>query len=152
MRRQARFGAAAAGFAALLLGGCGGGSFGANPSPSQPVAMQPITTAEGIQQFSVPSDGRILLSQRLRQEIVAEPILEARISNAWRTAASASRTPNDYAACVSATTSGGTRTFMIVKSGGGTGDVIRGAQADQRCSDSTRVVQWVPFSEAVATR
>ena len=37
--------------------------------------------------------------------------------------------PNDYAACVNATTASGSRTFMIVKSGAATGDVKQGGEA-----------------------
>jgi hypothetical protein len=83
---------------------------------------------------------------------VQGPITEAKISNGWRTAASASKTPNDYAACVSATTATGTQTFMIVKSGAGTGDVRSGAAASKVCNDTTRVTQWVALGEAVAAR
>jgi hypothetical protein len=125
--------------------------FGSKPAPATVATMAPTTTAGGIQQFSVPADGRALLTQRLTQ-LVPGPIVEARISNGWRTAASASATPNDYAACVSATTEGGTQTFMVVKSGVGTGDVKGGAAATKICSDPARVVQWVPLSEAVALR
>jgi len=113
--------------------------------------MAPTTTADGTQQFSVPPNGRTALRERLVQ-LVPGPIHEARLSNAWRTAASASVTPNDYAACVSASTGTGTSTFVIIVSGSGTGDVISGAKAGQRCSDPTRVVQWVPFTEAVVAQ
>lgn len=144
----------------LMAGGCSsggmgtslGGMFGSAPTPPAPVAsMAPITTASGVQQFAVPPDGRALLARRLVQ-LVPGPIAEARISNGWRTAASANATPNDYAACISATTGGGTQTFMVVKSGEGTGDVKAGAAAAQICGDPGRVIQWVQLGEAVSMR
>src|SRR6202012_2235086 len=55
------------------------------------------TTANGVEQFPVPQDGRSLLAQRLVQ-LVPGRITDARISNAWRTAAAAQVKPNDYAA------------------------------------------------------
>ncbi|MDQ0474871.1 hypothetical protein [Labrys wisconsinensis] len=151
MRREARF--AAAGCAVLLLGGCGMGRAALDAQPVQSAAMAPVTTAEGIQQFSVPADGRALLGAELRKRVPG-PIQDAQISNAWRTAASAQKTPDDYAACVTATTPQGNQTFVMVKSGGGRsagiGDVIAGAAAAKRCGDPSRVVQWAPLTEAVA--
>jgi hypothetical protein len=147
--------------ALLMVGGCSsggigtslGGMFGSStaPPPAPVASMAPITTASGVQQFSVPADGRALLARRLVQ-LVPGPIADARISNGWRTAASANATPNDYAACISATTGGGTQTFMVVKSGEGTGDVKAGAAAAAICGDPARVVQWVQLGEAVAMR
>lgn len=135
---------------ALPLAACGGGGMAGAPPTAQPrvVGMAPVTTAAGIQQFAVPADGRSLYAMRLHQ-LVPGPLQDAQISNAWRTAASANVTPNDYAACVEATSPAGTQRFMIVKSGGGTGDVIAGAAAEKRCSDPSRVVQWVPLDEAL---
>jgi hypothetical protein len=140
-------------FAALMLGGCvSGGSGGAGLFSSKPAAtMQTVTNADGTEQFSVPSDGRAAVQAKLAQ-VVTEPIQEARISNAWRTAASARVTPNDYATCVSATTASGTRNFVMIVSNGGIGDVISGSAARTRCADAARVVQWVAFTEVVASR
>ena len=104
-------------------------------------------TANGVEQFPVPPDGRALLAQRLVQ-LVPGHITDARISNAWRTAAAAQVKPNDYAACVSAASGRGTQVFLIVKSGPGTGDVISGTSALQRCADGNRVTQWVTLPEA----
>jgi len=143
-------------FAALLLGGCvsGGGSgggvmsmFSSTPSAS----MQPVRNADGTEQFSVPSAGREAVRARIAQ-VVSEPIQDARISNAWRTAASAKVTPDDYATCVSATTPSGTRNFVMIVSGSGIGDVISGPAARTRCADNARVVQWVAFKEVVASQ
>jgi hypothetical protein len=113
--------------------------------------MQTVTNADGTEQFSVPPDGRAAVGARLSQ-VVPEPIEEARISNAWRTAASARVTPNDYATCVSAKTASGTRNFVMIVSNGGIGDVISGSAARTRCADAARVVQWVTLAEAVASR
>ena len=140
---------------AAALAGCSSGMSGGMfaPQAAGPTAMAPtmapITTAGGVQQFSVPLDGRAALAQRL-VILVPGPITQAQVSNGWRTAASASATPNDYAACVSATTPTGVQTFMIVRSGGATGDVKGGTAAAQICNDPNRVVQWVPLTEAMA--
>lgn len=143
-------------FAALLLGGCVSSGmsnvtdlFSSGPSGG---GMQSVTNADGTSQFAVPANGRVIVRERLVQ-LVREPIAQARISNAWRTAASAKVTPNDYATCVSATTPSGTKDFVMIVSGGsGVGDVISGSAASTRCADRARVAQWVPFNEAMATR
>ena len=138
---------------ALVLGGCvssGGGVSGL--FSSRPTAtMQTVKRADGTEQFSVPPDGRAAVRARLSQ-VVTEPIQEARISNGWRTAASAQVTPNDYATCVSATTPSGTKNFIMIVAPGGIGDVITGSAARTRCADPAKVVQWVSFAEVVATR
>jgi hypothetical protein len=149
--RPAGFGPAL--LAALLLGGCvSGGSGVGGLFASKPAAtMKTVTNADGTEQFSVPPDGRAAVGAKLAQ-VVTEPIQEARISNAWRTAASARVTPNDYATCVSATTTSGTRSFVMIVSNGGIGDVISGSAARTRCADAARVVQWVTLTEVVASR
>ena len=132
----------------IALAACTTSRFGGIGSqPSANVSM----TANGIEQFPVPQPGRALLAQRLVQ-LVPGAIIDARISNAWRTAAAAREHPDDYAACVSADAGHGTQIFLIVKSGPGTGDVIRGANAIQRCSDQARVTQWATLPEAMAQR
>jgi hypothetical protein len=141
-------GALAAGAA---LGACGAtspGSFVAS-RVVEPTMMAPVTTIDGTQQFDVPAGHRPLFSQRL-QQLVGEPIQSAQISNGWRTQASASATPNDYAACVSATTASGTSTFMVVKSGAGTGDVKSKSEASAICNDPKRVVHWTLLNPAMA--
>ena len=117
-----RFAFVGALFGTVALAGCGAtapGSFVAG-RVEQPVMMAPVTTVDGTMQFDVPPEHRVLFSQRVTQ-LVDGPIQTAQISNGWRTAASARVTPNDYAACVNATTASGSHTFMVVKSGGGTG-------------------------------
>ena len=79
-------------FTALVLGGCVSGGGGGGVSgifSSRPTAtMQPVKRADGTEQFSVPSAGREAVRAGSSQ-VVSEPIQEARISNGWRTAASA---------------------------------------------------------------
>lgn len=139
--------------ATIALNGCGAtapGSFAASVAgASEPTQMGAVTTVNGVEQFDVPPDGRSILSQRL-QQLVGEPIQSAKISNAWRTSASAQATPNDYAACVNATTASGSRTYMIVKSGAGTGDVKDKSAAAAVCADQARVVHWTTLPEAMA--
>ena len=130
---------------AVALAACGTTRFGGASGGSGQIHGH--MTAGGIEQFPVPPDGRSLLAQRLVQ-LVPGRITDARISNAWRTAAAAQVKPNDYAACVSASGGHGTQVFLIVKSGPGTGDVISGSNALQRCSDGNRVTQWVTLPEA----
>jgi hypothetical protein len=125
----------------VALAACSTSRFGGEGESHGPV------TANGVEQFPVPQDGRSLLAQRLVQ-LVPGRITDARISNAWRTAAAAQVKPNDYAACVSASGGRGTQVFLIVKSGRGTGDVISGTNALQRCADTNRVTQWVTLPEA----
>jgi len=74
---------------------------------------------------------------------------DARVSNAWRTAAGARAKPDDYAACVSTVAGGQTRYFVIVVSGATTSGFIAGPDAVARCSDPARVVQWGAFPEAL---
>jgi hypothetical protein len=107
-----------------------------------------VTTSDGTQQFPVPASGRSLLAQRLTR-LVSGHITDARISNGWRTAAAAQAHPDDYAACVSADAGRGPEIFLIVKSGPGTGDVISGVKAAQRCADGARVTQWTTLPEAM---
>jgi hypothetical protein len=111
--------------------------------------MSPIVTADGTQQFAVPPEGRAVLRQKLAEYIQGQ-VEEARLSNGWRTAAGAQQKPNDYAACVAAVTGGQTRYFLIVVSGVGVSGTVTGDPAAQKCNDPARVVQWVPFSEAMA--
>ena len=78
--------------------------------------------------------GRALLAERLAQ-LVPGRIVDARISNGWRTAAAAQQHPDDYAACVSADAGRGSPVFLIVTNGSSTGDIISGAKAAERCAD-----------------
>ncbi|WP_413993206.1 hypothetical protein ACMDCR_14620 [Labrys okinawensis] len=119
------------------------------PQPVYQEQPQAVVTSDGTQQFPVPQSGRELLARRLTQ-LVPGQIVDARISNGWRTAAAAQQHPDDYAACVSADTGNGAQVFLIVKSGPGTGDVISGTKASQRCADSARVTQWTTLPEAVS--
>lgn len=149
---------AAVGAAALGLAGCPG-----DPAPEvaavAPVAParlpssalpRPYVTPAGVRQFAVPPAGRAALRERLAAlSGNAGPIADARISNAWQTPAGFQQHPNDYAACVSATTGAGTQTYLIVVSNGGTGDVVGGNTAVSRCADAGRVTSWGPFREAV---
>lgn len=136
--------------ALALLPGCGSA-----PAPQvaivSPVPEQPVT-AGGVQQFPVPPAGRAILRQRLTSLLGNEAgaVSDAGVSNAWRTAASAARTPDDYAACVRATTPTGLHTYVLVVSGQTTGGLVSGPPAAQRCADPTRVREWVPFTEALA--
>src|SRR5689334_4281574 len=84
-------------------GGIGGGYFASStPGGAQaPVLMSPVVTADGTQQFAVPPEGRAVLRQKLADYFQGQ-VEEARLSNAWRTAAGAQQKPNDYAACVAA--------------------------------------------------
>ncbi|MDQ0394030.1 hypothetical protein [Labrys monachus] len=134
----------------VALAACSTTRFGGG-APARPPMVQGQVTADGVEQFAVPPDGRSLLAQRLVQ-LVPGRITDARISNAWRTAAAAQVKPNDYAACVSASAGHGTQVFLIVKSGPGTGDVISGSAALQRCADDKRVTQWVTLPEAIYQR
>ena len=127
-----------------------GSVFGSATQPPAPVATAnaiPAPNGEPIQYFAVPADGRSALLARL-DTLAGGPgaYSEARISNAWRTAASAQATPNDYAACVAAVTARGPETWMVVVSGGGTGDAIGGRTGAQRCGDPTRVRSWEQVS------
>lgn len=137
----------------LGLAGCGGGSGGMFPSPMasapppQPV-MSPTVTADGTQQFAVPPEGRAVLRQRLT-EVMQGQLEDVRVSNGWRTAAGARSNPNDYAACVSTIAGGQTRFFVIVVSGAAVSGFVSGPDATARCNDPNRVVQWVPFPEAM---
>jgi hypothetical protein len=148
MQQLSRFAALAA--SGLVLAGCS--SYLSRPTPYYATApAAPVAAASGIpapngdqiQYFRVPSDGRAALMARL-ETLAGGPgaYSDVRISNAWRTAASAQVTPNDYAACVSATTGRGIETWMIVVSGTGTGDAIGGAAGAKRCGDPTRVQNW----------
>jgi hypothetical protein len=117
----------------------------ATPSSQQLAMMQsaPPPSGEPIQYFRVPADGRAALLARLDQLTGGpENRSDVRISNAWRTAASAAKTPNDYAACISAKTAGGLQTWMVVVSGTATGDAFGGPTGQERCSDPTRVTTW----------
>jgi hypothetical protein len=139
--------------AGLMLAGCtasGGGGFFSERVVAVPAAptMQPIVTADGTQQFSVPPEGRAVLRRQLAS-IMQGQLDDARVSNAWRTAAGAQANPNDYAACVSATAGGQTRYFVWVVRGDSISGDVRGAPAAARCQDPARVVQWVPFTEAL---
>jgi len=142
--------AAALGLAACS-GGMGGGYFSASTPAAPPtqVLMSPVVTADGTQQFAVPPDGRAVLRQKLA-EYIQGPVQDARLSNGWRTAAGAQQKPNDYAACVAAVAGGQTRYFLIVVSGAGVSGTVTGDPAAQKCNDPARVVQWVPFAEAMA--
>ena len=141
-------------FATLAVAGLGlaaCSAYGSRPvavytPPPAPVAAEtgiPAPNGDQIQYFRVPADGRGALLARL-ETLAGGPgaYSDVRISNAWRTAASAQVTPNDYAACVSATTGRGIETWMIVVSGAGTGDAIGGAAGAKRCGDPTRVQTW----------
>jgi hypothetical protein len=133
-------------------GGVGGGVFSTSVTvPPQPVAIAPTVTADGTQQFAVPPAGRAVLRQKLG-EYIQGPLEEARVSNAWRTAAAARQKPDDYAACVSATTGGQTRYFLIVVSGATTSGTVSGPPAAERCNDPNRVAQWSPFPEAMVAQ
>jgi len=133
---------------AAMLAGCSGGMMASAPEPVQPALMAPTVTADGTQQFSVPTEGRAVLRQKLA-EYLSGPLEDARVSNGWRTAAGAQQRPEDYAACVSATTGGQTRYFLFVVSGAVTSGTVSGAPAAQKCNDPARVVQWLPFPEAM---
>lgn len=171
MRNTAARGVIAAFSVALLLGACStrmGGfsdpepnvrptgpavSPGASVAPTGPVnapVTLPAMTADGTQQFVVPGEGRGILRDTLVLR-VQEPIASAQVSNAWRTAAGAQNNPNDYAACVSATSTSGTRYFLIVVSGNRTSGIVTGLQGQEKCLDRNRVVQWLPFPEATAS-
>lgn len=133
---------------ALLLGGCGSVAI----PGSAPPGLQAPASPTAIQQFPVPPAGRAVLRTRLAALLGSEAgsVSDASLSNAWRTTASAEQTPNDYAACVRATTPTGLHTYVLVVSGQTTGGLVSGPPAVQRCADATRVTQFVPFTEAVA--
>lgn len=147
-------GAMAAGLIGLGAcgGGVGGGVFSTSATlPPQPVTMAPTVTADGTQQFAVPPEGRAVLRQKL-SEYIRGSLEDARVSNAWRTAAAARQKPDDYAACVSATAGGQTRYFLIVVSGATTSGTVSGPPAAERCNDPNRVAQWTPFPEAMVAQ
>lgn len=131
----------------LALAACGTSSDGSRPGYSTQ-QQGVVTTADGTQQFAVPQSGRATLAHKLVQ-LVPGPITDARISNGWRTAAGAQANPNDYAACVSADAGRGSQVFLIVTNGSGTGDVISGTKASERCADGNRVTQWTTLPEAL---
>ncbi|GLS23720.1 hypothetical protein GCM10007874_67410 [Labrys miyagiensis] len=132
----------------LALAACGP-SRTSGPQPVYQEQPQAVVTSDGTQQFPVPQSGRELLAQRLMQ-LVPGRIVDARISNGWRTAAAAQQHPDDYAACVSADAGGGSKVFLIVTNGSHTGDVISGDKASQRCADGARVTQWTTLPEAIS--
>jgi hypothetical protein len=138
----------AAGTAGLALALTACGPSGGGPKPVYQEQAAAVVTSDGTQQFPVPPAGRAILAQRLMQ-LVPGTIADARVSNAWRTAAAAQEHPEDYAACVSADAGSGSRVFLIVTNGSHTGDVISGAKAAQRCADTARVTQWTTLPEAM---
>jgi hypothetical protein len=142
------WGLAGAAGLSLALASCGPSRVG-GPQPEYRTQQAAVVTSDGTQQFAVPQAGRALLAQRLVQ-LVPGRIVDARISNAWRTAAAAQQHPDDYAACVSADAGRGSQVFLIVTNGASTGDVISGAKAAERCADGARVTQWTTLPEAVA--
>ncbi len=129
----------------LLAAACGPRGEANKPVLTAP---QPVITADGTQQFPVPQAGRATLAHKLAQ-LVPGRISDARISNAWRTPAGAKANPQDYAACVSADAGRGQQVFLIVTNGSGTGDVISGTKAAERCADGNRVTQWSTLPEAI---
>ena len=164
MKISAGAGAVAAVSLALLIAGCSSRLGGFNEPEPQPVVAQPggpvappglpqvavslpAMTADGTQQFVVPPAGRAVLRDALVQQL-REPISDAQVSNGWRTAAGAQQHPDDYAACLATTSPAGRRFFVIVVSGSKTSGLVTGAQGQQKCTDSNRVVQWLPFPEA----
>ena len=118
------------------------------PALAPPVNVSlPATTADGTQQFLVPPAGRGVMRDALVQRL-REPISDARVSNAWRTAAGAQNNPNAYAACIETTSPAGSHYFMFVVNGSKTDDVVAGPAGQQKCTDPNRVVRWLPFPEA----
>lgn len=147
-----RIGIAASLLSALMTGGCVTSSRQTAFAPTIEQAA-PVMTPAGVEQFAVPPEGRAVIRARLLG-LVGDPtaITDAKISNAWRTAEGIKQNPNDYAACVTTSTSEASRTFVIVVSGTRSSGFVGGQPAVDRCNDTSKVTSWSAFSEMIASQ